>query len=95
MGNYALSFSDPFVLTIFAKGFDAAERLGIQDLSKPDFGDPTTFQEGEVPVFWGCGVTPQLAVMESGVQGVVVGHTPGHMLCLDIGPESVCDSRSG
>lgn len=32
--------------------------IGIKDIAKPDFGDPSTIYEGEVPVFWPCGVTP-------------------------------------
>jgi D-glutamate cyclase len=41
---------------------------------------------GEMPVFWGCGVTAQVVVMESlaGIEGVkVIGHAPGHMVCCD------------
>lgn len=29
--------------------------IGIKDIAKPDFGDPSTIYEGEVPVFWPCG----------------------------------------
>jgi uncharacterized protein YcsI (UPF0317 family) len=36
-----------------------------------------------VPVFWGCGVTPQEAVMRPGLQGTAMAHAPGHMLVLD------------
>jgi len=45
--------------------------------------------EEEVPVFWGCGVTPQEAVMRAGdrIEGVVMGHMPGHMLILDVRDE--------
>lgn len=35
-----------------AWGWDAAKRLGIEDVRRPDFGEPQEFQEGEVPVFW-------------------------------------------
>lgn len=35
------------------------EAIGITDVAKPDFGDPVTMKEGEVPVFWPCGVTPR------------------------------------
>ena len=41
------------------------EAIGIKDINKPDFGDMVTIREGEVPVFWPCGVTPQAAVMNS------------------------------
>ena len=40
--------------------------------------------EGVIPVFWGCGVTPQEAVMRGGLEGVVIGHAPGHMIVLDV-----------
>lgn len=45
--------------------------------------------EEEVPVFWGCGVTPQEAVMRAGdrIEGLVMGHMPGHMLLLDVKDE--------
>ena len=57
--------------------------IGISDLSKPDFGDPVTVREGEIPVFWPCGVTPQAAVMAA-KPSVAITHVPGHMLITDI-----------
>lgn len=57
--------------------------IGIADVSKPDFGDPTRIDEGEVPVFWACGVTPQRTVLEAKLP-LVITHTPGHMLVTDI-----------
>jgi uncharacterized protein YcsI (UPF0317 family) len=45
----------PFVKTHgepVAWGWDAMRELGIKDIQSPDFGDPVTFQTGEVPVFW-------------------------------------------
>lgn len=57
--------------------------LGIEDLSKPDFGDAVDLPEGSIPVFWACGVTPQAAVMESR-PALAIGHAPGHMLITDI-----------
>ncbi len=56
--------------------------LGIADLDAPDFGDPVEVRPGEVPVFWGCGVTPQAAVMESR-PAFAIGHAPGHMGITD------------
>ncbi|GAA1749665.1 putative hydro-lyase [Nonomuraea bangladeshensis] len=56
--------------------------LGIGDLARPDFGDPAEVRAGEVPLFWACGVTPQAAVMASGVE-YAIGHLPGHMAILD------------
>ncbi len=61
----------------------APELLGIRDLDKPDFGDPVTLRDGEVPVFWACGVTPQVAIMESRPPFAIT-HAPGHMLMTDI-----------
>jgi uncharacterized protein YcsI (UPF0317 family) len=57
--------------------------IGIKDLDMPDWGEPTEFRAGEVPVFWACGVTPQNAIQEAGLP-IVVTHTPGSMLITDI-----------
>lgn len=46
-------------------------------------------EDEEIPVFWGCGVTPQEAVMRAGLQGVVMAHAPGHMLVLDARDEDI------
>lgn len=58
-------------------------QLGIADIAKPDFGDAVTIYPGEVPVFWPCGVTPQAVVMASKPE-IVITHSPGHMLVLDV-----------
>lgn len=44
-----------------------------------------------VPVFWGCGVTPQEAVMRAGegIEGTVIGHSPGYMAVLDVKNEEI------
>jgi uncharacterized protein YcsI (UPF0317 family) len=56
--------------------------LGITDLAAPDFGDPVEVREGEIPVFWACGVTPQAAVMASRPD-YAIGHAAGHMAVTD------------
>lgn len=56
--------------------------IGIADLGRPDFGDPVEVRAGEVPLFWACGVTPQAAIMASGVE-FAIGHLPGHMAIID------------
>lgn len=61
--------------------------LGIGDLSTPDFGDPPELRDGEVPVFWACGVTPQAAIMAS-KPPFALTHAPGHMFVTDV-PDSV------
>ncbi|KAH7323074.1 DUF1445 domain-containing protein [Stachybotrys elegans] len=86
-----------------AWGWDALERLGIKDVDSPQWGDaPMTMDgrplgavagdEDNVPVFWGCGVTPQEAVMRTSLQGTVMAHSPGCMLVLDCLEDDVLES---
>ncbi|WSQ09087.1 putative hydro-lyase [Streptomyces sp. NBC_01231] len=56
--------------------------LGIDDLARPDFGDPVEAEPGDVPVFWACGVTPQAALMASRPPFAIT-HAPGYMLITD------------
>lgn len=57
--------------------------LGIEDIKKPDFGDPVTPKEGDVPVFWACGVTSTLAATSNPKATLVITHAPGHMFITD------------
>jgi len=57
--------------------------IGIKDLAKPDWGDPTPVADGETPVFWGCGVTPQNAIMRARLPFCIT-HAPGSMLITDV-----------
>jgi uncharacterized protein YcsI (UPF0317 family) len=58
--------------------------IGINDLNKTDFGGGVvTIKEGEEPVFWACGVTPQAALFATKPKFVIT-HTPGHMFIADI-----------
>jgi uncharacterized protein YcsI (UPF0317 family) len=41
------------------------QAIGISDLDHPVFGDPVSIHEGERPVFWACGVTPQAVAMHA------------------------------
>ncbi len=59
------------------------ETIGIRDLHHPDFGDMVTIREGEIPVFWPCGVTPQSIVMNV-CPPFAITHAPGHMLVADV-----------
>lgn len=61
--------------------------LGIGDLSKPDFGDPVDCRDGDVPVFWACGVTPQVALAIARPPFAIT-HAPGHMLITDVRDEA-------
>jgi uncharacterized protein YcsI (UPF0317 family) len=56
--------------------------LGISDLAAPDFGDPVTIGQGEEPVFWACGVTPQAVALEA-KPSLAIFHAPGHMFITD------------
>lgn len=77
-----------------AWGWEALGGLGIEDIDSPQWGDAPLTMDGRplgevsgdeenVPVFWGCGVTPQEAVMRANLEGTVMAHSPGHMLVLD------------
>jgi len=57
--------------------------LLVGSLDAPEFGDPVTAAEGDVPMFWACGVTPQAAVMASAVPFAIT-HAPGHMMVTDV-----------
>ena len=57
--------------------------LGILDLDTPDFGEPVDIRDGEVPMFWACGVTPQLAIANAAPE-LAITHEPGHMFITDL-----------
>lgn len=59
------------------------EAIGIEDIFSPDYGDSVTVNEGETPVFWACGVTPQNAVIQS-KPPIAITHSPGHMFITDV-----------
>lgn len=62
--------------------------LGIQDLSKPDYGDPVHLHPGDIPVFWACGVTGVEAVINSRAP-LAFTHSPGCMFITDLKNDSV------
>ena len=64
------------------------EKIGITDLSKPDWGDQSVFKEDEVPVFWACGVTPQAVALKS-KPSLMITHSPGHMFITDLREEDL------
>jgi uncharacterized protein YcsI (UPF0317 family) len=57
--------------------------IGITDITNPGWGDPAPVEAGQVPVFWACGVTPQVALIRAKLP-LVITHTPGHMLITDV-----------
>ena len=56
--------------------------IGVKNISNPDFGDAPEIRHGEIPVFWACGVTPQVAI-EQAKPEICITHKPGHMLITD------------
>lgn len=58
-------------------------QLGIADLDAPNWGDRIDVLKGEVPVFWACGVTPQVAI-RTARPAICVTHAPGSMLITDL-----------
>jgi len=57
--------------------------IGIADINTPSWEPPLPMKPGEVPVFWACGVTPQVAV-ERARPPIAISHKPGHMLVTDL-----------
>jgi len=58
-------------------------QIGIADLARPDYGDAVSVAAGELPLFWACGVTPQVA-LEQARPAFAVTHSPGCMLVTDL-----------
>lgn len=57
--------------------------IGIDDLGSPDYGDPVSVLDDEIPVFWACGVTPQAALLKARPE-ICITHAPGSMLITDL-----------
>ncbi len=62
--------------------------IGIRDLGRTDFGDSVEIRDGEVPVFWACGVTPQAVAMTAKPE-IMITHAPGHMFLCDARDEDL------
>lgn len=60
------------------------------DLDHPMFGGPVpAMPEGLVPLFWGCGVTPQAAA-EAAKIDLMITHAPGHAFITDLKADQFC-----
>lgn len=57
--------------------------IGIQDVTTPDYGDAVDIMPNEIPVFWACGVTPQVAILQA-KPPLCITHAPGCMLVTDL-----------
>ena len=56
--------------------------IGIKDIEKPDYGDIIKLKPDEIPVFWGCGITPQLIAQQKNID--MITHHPGNMYITDL-----------
>jgi uncharacterized protein YcsI (UPF0317 family) len=63
--------------------FGDPDLIGIRDIDAPEFGDAVTINQHEVPIFWACGVTPQVA-LEQAKPPFCITHSPGCMLVTDL-----------
>ncbi|MFN8856215.1 MAG: D-glutamate cyclase family protein, partial [Planctomycetaceae bacterium] len=61
---------------------------GIADQQRPEYGDPVPLHEGEMPVFWACGVTPQ-SVLMAAKPPLAITHSPGCMFVTDLKDEQL------
>lgn len=61
--------------------------LGIHDLSRPDWGEDGGLRPGELPVFWACGVTSQVACRNA-QPDLMISHAPGCMFVTDVPVET-------
>ena len=64
--------------------------LGIPDISRPDFGEVLMPLPGEMPMYWGCGLTALAALARSGI-AIFITHAPGAMLVTDLRNDDLKD----
>ena len=57
--------------------------LGLSDFDHPDFGEPMKVLPGEVPLYWGCGLTA-IAALERARIPLFITHAAGSMLMTDM-----------
>lgn len=61
----------------------APEKIGIQDITQPDYGFPVTVSADQEMLYWACGVTPQEVILRSKPKFAIT-HAPGHMFVTDL-----------
>ena len=64
------------------------EEIGIQDIDNPEYGDAISIGKDEIPVFWACGVTPQLLALNEKPE-IMITHAPGYMFVTNIKNEDL------
>ncbi len=65
--------------------------IGIEDITRPHWGDAQDLGPDDVPVFWACGVTPQAVALAS-KPPFMITHSPGHMFITDLPNSSLAMS---
>jgi uncharacterized protein YcsI (UPF0317 family) len=64
--------------------------LGIADIEQPDYGELMLPLPGEVPMYWGCGLTALTALQGSGISHFIT-HAAGAMLVTDLRNDTLED----
>ena len=64
------------------------KEIGIENINLPDFGESAEIKENEIPVFWACGVTPQVVALKS-KPSIMITHSPGYMFITNERDESI------
>jgi uncharacterized protein YcsI (UPF0317 family) len=57
--------------------------IGIRDIAKPDWGSGKPIPAGHTAMFWGCGLTAQMAAMTAGIPEMIT-QTVGRMFITDL-----------
>jgi uncharacterized protein YcsI (UPF0317 family) len=57
--------------------------IGISDIRETFGGFDAHIEEDQLPLFWACGVTAQLAI-EHAAPPIAIVHSPGYMLVTDV-----------
>ncbi len=57
--------------------------IGISDLEQVAFGEPLLPRHDEVPVFWACGITPQVVAARA-KPDLMITHYAGHLFVTDV-----------
>lgn len=56
--------------------------IGIEDVKKVNWGEKMEVSEDEIPMFWGCGVTPQSVALNAKLD-LLITHYPAKMFLSD------------
>lgn len=70
----------------------APGKIGINDINNPDFGESVELFPEEEPVFWACGVTPQVVLQQARLEFAIT-HKPGHMFISDLKDHQLIGQR--